>query len=88
LGGATEAGHRIVGTGVDVGGSLLKNLAYAGLLTPLALGGASGALEAKLTSPSAEDIEALRKEELVAKYEQLARTIRERLRRKAGEVVT
>jgi len=81
-GGATEAGQKVIGTGVDVGGSLLKNLAYAGLLGPLALGGTAGALEAKMTSPSAEDIEALQNAELAAKYEQLTRAIKGRMQKK------
>jgi len=83
-GGATDAGQKLVGTGVDVGGSLLKNLAYAGVLAPLALGGVTGALEGKMTSPSSEDLETLRKSELAARYEQLAREIDERMSRKQG----
>jgi hypothetical protein len=75
LGGAAEAGHHAVSTGLDVG----KLLAQLGIVAPLGLGALSGIAQAKLTSPSVEDIEALRREELAAKYEQLTRRIRQRM---------
>jgi len=83
-GGAADVGTKLVGAGADVGGALLKNLAYAGVLAPMALGGTAGAIEARLTSPSVEDVEAMRRAELAAKYEQMARVIRQRLRAKRG----
>jgi len=47
------------------------------------LGGAlTGGMEAKLTSPSVEDIEALRRAELTAKYERMTREIRSRMSRR------
>jgi hypothetical protein len=40
-------------------------------------------LEAKLTSPSVEDIEAMRRAELAAKYDRMTKEIRSRMARKA-----
>lgn len=82
MGNATEVGTKLLDTGVEVGGDLLKNLMYAGVLAPAALGGMAGAVEARLTSPSAEDIESLRNAELAAKYEQASRIIKRRMQAK------
>lgn len=82
VGGATDIGTKLMSTGADVGGSVLKNLAYAGLIAPVVLGGTAGAIEARLTSPSVEDLEAMRRAELAAKYEQMSHVIRQRLQAK------
>lgn len=84
--GATDMGTKMLGTGIDVGGSLLKNLAYLGLVAPIAIGGTAGAVEARLTSPSGMDVDSLRNAELAAKYEQATKIIQQRMESKRQRI--
>lgn len=66
-----------------LGSEAAKYGLYGAALAPVAAGVVTGGLEAKLTSPSVEDIEALRRAELTAKYDRMTKEIRARMARKA-----
>lgn len=71
-------------TGLWASGSdVAKYGLYGAALAPIGIGAVHGGLEAKLTSPSVEDIEALRRAELTAKYERMAKEIRSRMAQRA-----
>ena len=76
----------IGGVGLGAAYGLGTDAARVGLygagLAPIIGGALTGGLEAKLTSPSVEDIEALRRAELTAKYERMTREIRSRMSRR------
>jgi hypothetical protein len=84
-GGAVGAGREVVGGGVDLAGAGLKTLGQAAILAPLLTGAATGTASALLSSPSAEDIESLRKAEILHLYRRLTEEIRARQARKAVE---
>lgn len=73
-----------LGTAWGLGQEAAKYGLYGAALAPVGLGMVSGGLEAKLTSPSVEDIESLRRAELAAKYDRMAKEIRARMARKAA----
>jgi hypothetical protein len=75
-------GRDIVGTGLDLAGAGAKTLGQAALLAPLLAGAATGTAQALLSSPSPEDIESLRKSEILQLYKRLTDEIRARQQRK------
>ena len=83
LGGAVDVGKSAIGAGMDAAGLGLKTLGYSSVLAPLLLGGASGALAGHLGAPTSQDIEVLRKAELLSLYDRLTREAKERRARKA-----
>jgi len=78
-----SAGTAGAGALWGLGSEAAKYGLYGAALAPLAAGVVTGGLEAKLTSPSVEDIEALRRAELAAKYDRMTKEIRSRMARKA-----
>jgi hypothetical protein len=82
-GGAVGAGREVIGGGVDLASTGIKSLGQAALLAPLLAGVATGTSSAMLSSPSAEDIEALRKAEILNLYRRLTEEVRARQARKA-----
>ena len=75
---ALDIGKSAVSGGSSMAGAGLKALGTAALAAPLAVGGASGAAEALLNAPEAEDIENLRKTELLGLYRRLTDEIKAR----------
>jgi len=73
-----------LGAAWGLGQEAAKYGLYGAALAPIGVGMATGGLEAKLTSPSVEDIEALRRAELAAKYDRMTKEIRSRMARKAA----
>lgn len=69
--------------GMGLGGNL-ANMALRGAVLAPAVGGlVTGGLEAKLTSPSVEDMEAVRKAELTARLKAATQEIRARMSARA-----
>jgi hypothetical protein len=82
IGGASEVGKAAVGGGLAAAGAGAKTLGYGAVLAPLAVGGVAGAAEGWLNAPSTEDIEILRKQELIGLYKRLAQEVSERKSRR------
>jgi hypothetical protein len=79
LSSALGMGRDIAGVGAEVAGTGAKLLGEAALLAPLIVGGATGGAEALLSSPSVEDIESLRKSEIINLYRNLTNEARARM---------
>lgn len=78
----TGLGGAGLGAAYGLGTDAARAGLYGAALAPILGGALTGGMEAKLTSPSVEDIEALRRAELTAKYERMAREIRSRMSRR------
>jgi hypothetical protein len=81
-GGAVGAGRDIIGGGIDLAGTGIKALGQAAILAPLLTGAATGTASAMLSSPSTEDIESLRKAEILNLYKRLTDEVKARMARK------
>ena len=64
-------------------GDLLKTLTVAGIGLPLAGGALVGGMVGGVTSPSEEDLEDIKRRELIAAYKRTTREIRRRMEQKA-----
>jgi len=64
--------------------SLASTAGHTAVLAPLAIGGVTGIADAALNAPSPEDIENLRKAELIANYERLSKETSARRARRAS----
>jgi hypothetical protein len=84
-GGAVDVGRDVIGGGVDLAGAGLKTLGQAAILAPLLTGAATGTASAMLSSPSSEDIESLRKAEILNLYRRLTEEIKARQAKKVLE---
>ena len=82
--GIGDIGKTLTGMPGEAAKSLAGLGAQAAVVAPLAAGGLSGIAEAALDAPSPEDIENLRRAELIATYERLTREINARRARKAA----
>jgi hypothetical protein len=80
--GATDIGKSLIGTGLDWAGDAAKILGGVALAAPVIAGGATGVLSGALNSPSVEDINVLRKTELLGTYKRLTQEINARRARK------
>ena len=86
LSGMAGTGGSAIGTGVNLAGGLASGLATAGLLAPVGIGAGLGVGSALLNQPNVQDIDVLRKMELLANYDRLAKEIKERQAQKAPVV--
>ena len=78
LSGMTGAGSGILGAGANLAGGLASGLATAGLVAPVGIGAGLGVGSALLNQPTVQDIDVLRKMELLANYDRLTKEIKER----------
>ena len=78
LSGMTSTGSSLLGAGAGAAGSLASGLATAGLVAPVGIGAGLGVGSAMLNQPTIQDIDVLRKMELLANYDRLTKEIRER----------
>ena len=83
LGGATDTGKAALSGGAGAALTGAKMLGGAAIAAPVGLGMLSGGLEAKLKTPTSEDIDSFRTAELTALYERLTREIQDRVARRA-----
>jgi hypothetical protein len=84
--GATDVGKSLIGTGLDWAGDAAKILAGVAVAAPVVAGGVTGALSGALNSPSIEDINTLRKTELLEMYKRMTQEISARRARKATRI--
>lgn len=82
LGAAGEVGKSALTSGTELLGGTAKALGAAAVLAPLAVGGITGATSAALNAPTNEDVEAMRKAELIGLYKRLTEEIQARRRQK------
>ena len=80
MGGVYGEGRGVAGAAASQALPAAKLLGTLGILAPIGAGAVTGTTAAKLSSPPAPDIEALRKEELAQLYRRLAKEIRARRR--------
>lgn len=82
--GAIGTGRDVVGGGLGLLGEGAKLTGEAALLAPFLVGAATGTTSAMLSSPSMQDIESLRKSEILNLYRQLTREVQARNARRAA----
>lgn len=76
--GATDVGKSLIGTGIGWAGDAAKLLGNVAMYAPLAIGGASGVAAGAMNSPSVEDIESLRKAEILELYKRMTQEVNSR----------
>lgn len=87
----------LIGGGMDIGKSALSGIASAvptaakavgagALLAPLAIGGAAGIADGYMNAPTSDDIEIMRKAELLGALKRHTQEVRQRMAQRQGAV--
>jgi hypothetical protein len=86
LGGAYGEGRNLFGAAAGQALPVAKLVALLGAGIPMAAGGVTGTLSAKLNSPPEPDIAAMRKQEMIKLYQRLTNEIQARRQTQESEV--